>query len=112
MLDSSDLHLLRVSLCPLWLRFLVFPISVYPRRSAVRFCFPSSVFLCALCGKSFSFPISAITVLSSITSSGHSSQLCSQQTIASQPFGSCPCFMKFLLSCSSSILTRCSLSLP
>src|SRR5205823_11341449 len=50
------------------------------------------------------------TLFSSITSSGHSSQLCSQHTIKSQPFGSCPCLTKFLLSCSSSILTRCSLS--
>src|SRR5262245_47534947 len=46
------------------------------------------------------------TSLSSTTSSGHSGQLCSQQTITSQPLGSCPWIRKFRLSYSNSIRTR------
>ena len=55
-------------------------------------------------------PISCTTLLSSITSSGHSSQLCFQHTIMSHPLGSCRCRKKLRLSYSNSILTGCHLS--
>ena len=50
-----------------------------------------------------------INLQSSITSilSGHSFQLCTQHTITSHFFGSCPCSTKFLLSYSISIATSC-----
>src|SRR5260221_4678861 len=47
------------------------------------------------------------SVFSSITSSGHSGQLCSQHTIKSHLLGSCRCDRKFRLYCSNSISTRC-----
>ena len=45
---------------------------------------------------------SPITFRNSITSSGHSGQLCIQQTIPSHPSSGCMCRRKFLLSYSSS----------
>ena len=39
--------------------------------------------------------------------SGHSGQLCTQHTITSHFFGSCPCFRKFLLSNSTSTFWSC-----
>src|SRR4029077_3071023 len=47
------------------------------------------------------------SVFSSITSSGHSGQLCSQHTIKSHLLGSCPCARKFRLSFSNSMCTLC-----
>ena len=51
------------------------------------------------------------TLLSSTTCNrfGHSGQLCTQQTITSQPFGSCLCSRKLRLSNSNSIRTSCHL---
>src|SRR6478672_7194498 len=48
-----------------------------------------------------------LNVLNSITSTGHSGQLCTQHTIKSHPLGRCPCLRKLRLSFSNSIFTSC-----
>ena len=62
----------------------------------------------AMCCGRLSSPLSAITS----RLFGHSGQLCVQQTMRSQPCGSCPCNLKFRLSYSNSIRTRSHRSGP
>src|SRR6478672_6722191 len=83
------------------------PLFPDPRLSAfisgkVLFFFVSSVVQAlALCH---------VIVLSSSTSSGHSGQLCFQQTIPSHPSTGCRCNKKFLLSYSNSSFCGCHFS--
>src|ERR1051326_3771319 len=56
----------------------------------------------------FSSTILSSSFFSSITSTGHSGQLCSQHTIRSHSDHSCPCNKKFLLWNSNSIHTSCN----
>src|SRR5882724_8223234 len=52
-------------------------------------------------------PKQNLILLNSITSTGHSGQLCTQHTIRSHPLGRWPCRRKLRLSFSNSIFTSC-----
>ena len=86
------------------------PDPCHPCRSVVRFC--SSGFSPRLRVSVVKICFCLTIFFSSITSSGHSGQLCSQQTMMSQPFTSCMCRRKFRLSYSNSIFTGLFRSFP